>query len=418
MQKHCSPSYSFLLFCLILLLQTGLAHATPPVPPSVEPENCVIRLYGNYNITPQVDSDDIIITTYDKKSFDLRFLVSCCNDGERTVAVEDPKQQLITAKETEKGLYAFPVKLFSMDNLYTIRIKCGKKTLGEKRVIVRVDQNSMNRNDVAVIFAVGKHTKEARNAGWEDLKYSIEDAKALKWTLEKKFGFKVKLITDPTWEEIDEAMVQLRRKNWNPLDQLFVYFTGHGHMANGKGYFIPSNAGASVKTYYKMEDLRGYIDEIRCNNVVLGIDACFASTFLERGSQNISYSANQSSSTEIQSLLSSDAPFRYFIGSAPSNREVEETGIFLKESAKAKGKYKYSKKKFKVSEFMMSMLEAIEAGDKEFKGRPIPVWYVGRKVEELYKPKKKITGQYLYARATRFGSQQDKGFHFLRSNSK
>lgn len=415
MKNFPSPSYSFFLIGLTVLIQTAFASLPTQDLYFQETEDCVIRLYGNYNITPQVGSDDIIITTYDKKAFALRFLVSCCNDDDRTVAVEDPKMQVITPKEEEKGLYAFNAKLYDMENSYTIRIKCGKKTIGTKRIVVKVDQNSMKRDDVAIIFAVGKHSKAAKEAGWEDLKYSVEDAKALKWTLEKKFGFKVKLFVDPTWEEIDEAMVQVRNRKWNPLDQLFVYFTGHGHMANGKGYFIPSNAGSSVKTYFKMEDLRSYIDETPCNNIVLGIDACFASSFLERGGKNVSYT---SSSNDIQSLLSSDAPFRYFIGSSPSNREVKEKGIYVKEMYKAKGKYKYSKKKFKISEFMMSVLDAIEEGEKELKGRPIPIWYVGRKVEELYKPKKKITGQYSYARATRFGSQQDKGFHFLISNSK
>ena len=62
---------------------------------------------------------------------------------------------------------------------------------------------------------------------------------------------------------------------------------------------------------------------------------------------------------------------------------------------------------------MKSLLEAIEMGEKEYRGGPVPIWYVGRKVEDLYAPKKPIKGQQVHARATRFGIQSDKGFHFI-----
>lgn len=270
------------------------------------------------------------------------------------------------------------------------------------------------REDVAVIFAVNKHSKKARKQGWVDLKYSIADAEALKWTLENQYGFKVTLVEDPTWEEINLHMEQLKYKNWNDLDQLLVYFTGHGYRSpEGKGYLVPSNAEASIKTFYEMEELREQINDIDCNNIVLGIDACFASSFLERGQTNIS--SRRGNSTHSQ--LSSDLPFRYFIGSAPSNREVPENGIFLKESEIA-GKFKSYKKKFKVTEFMMAFLESIAEVEKENKGDAIPIWEVGRKIEGKYKPKKKKSGDSGYARATRFGVQNDRGFHFFPKNKK
>ena len=271
------------------------------------------------------------------------------------------------------------------------------------------------REDIAVIFAVSKHTKYARKLGWEDLKYSIEDARALKWTLENKFGFKVTLYEDPTWEQMNLAMKKLEKKNWNPLDQLLIFYSGHGHKGkDGTGYLVPSNVGESIKTYYEMEQLRSQIEQLDCNNVVLGIDACFSSTFLERGGRDIPRrsTGTSNSSDDLREYLSDDLPFRYFIGSSPSNREITERGIVLKEPRIA-GNYKYSKKKFKVSEFMMSFLEAIEMGEKEYRKGPIPIWYVGRQIEELFEPKKPIKGQQIQARATRFGAQIDKGFHFI-----
>ena len=66
---------------------------------------------------------------------------------------------------------------------------------------------------------------------------------------------------------------------------------------------------------------------------------------------------------------------------------------------------------------MMSFLESIELGDDEFNGNPIPIWYIGRQVEALYRPKKLIDGQKVYARTSRFGSQNDKGFHLINKNA-
>ncbi|MEM7658061.1 MAG: caspase family protein [Bacteroidota bacterium] len=373
----------------------------------------MIRLYGNYNVTPQAGTNDVILTTYSKSPMQIQFLMTCCPDGKAEVIVENPRNQPTKVKAIEKSLYGFEAKLFGLANLYTIRIRCDKEVVAEQRIMIKVDESSLDREDIAVIFAVEKHDKEAKKAGWEDLKYTVEDAKALKWTLEEKFGFDVQLYVNPSWEKMYEVMEKLKKRPWGDLDQLFVYFTGHGHQANGRGYLIPSNAGNSIKTYYKMEDFRDQINSIGCNNIALGIDACFAASFLERGGTAVPFSRK---SANLHALLSSDRPFRYFIGSSPSNQEVKEKGIFLRDENKAKGKYKYAKKKFKVSEFMFAMLKAIGAGDSEFKGGPIPIWYVGRKVEELYQPKKKISGQYIYARATRFGSQQDKGFHFLQGN--
>jgi hypothetical protein len=395
---------------LLLAILTSLLLSSTAVSAQ---SDCLIRLYGNYNITPQPRSSDLVITTYSKSTFQIQFLMTCCPDGKPEVMVESPRGQSTNVKEVEKSLYAFDAKLFGFKNEYTIRVRCKKDIVAEQRILIQVDESSMDREDIAVIFAVSKHKKEANKAGWEDLKYSEEDAKALKWTLEKQFGFDVELIMDPTWEEMYEKMEDLKKQTWGNLDQLFLYFTGHGHQANGRGYLIPSNATSSIKTYYKMEDLREQIDGIECNNLSLGIDACFAASFLERGGRSVPFTKQ---SSDLHALLSSDRPFRYFIGSSPSNQEVKDRGIFIKNEQKAKKKFKYAKKKFKVSEFMYAMLKAIDEGDEEYKGGPIPIWYVGRKVEELYQPKKKITGQSVYARATRFGSQQDKGFHFLQGN--
>ena len=387
-----------------------------PVPTALPAERaastplaCEILLSGSYFLSPQVGSNDIIITRNSQHPFETTFLVNCCEDKHLDVSVENPRNQSVDVIHKAENTFAFQTELFDYESIYTLRASCKSKTIAEKRLIVRVESAFENRLDTAIIFAVTKHKRKARKLGWANLKYAENDALALKWTLENKFGFGVKLVLDPTWEEIHATMESLKEREWDNLDQLFVFFSGHGHIADGRGYLIPSNVSESVKTYYKMEDFREQIDEIPCNNISLNIDACFASTFLERGGKDVTYRPG----SDVHELLSADLPFRYFIGSAPANKEVSEKGIFVKDVKKANGKYRYHRKSFKVSEFMQSYLEAIENGQKDLKGAPIPIWYVGRKVEELYRPKKLINGQQVYARSTRFGTQNDKGFHFI-----
>ena len=374
---------------------------------------CAIRLHGAYTLAPQVGSSDVIISRFNKSAFPIQFMVSCCDERSIEIFVENPRRQAVPLQRLGGNRYSFDAALSGFQNFFTVRAQCEGKLIAEETFLVRVDQEISTRLDTAVIFAVSEHSREARRAGWTDLKYSLEDAQALKWALENKFGFKVSIVENPTWEDINEAMLQLQFKEWGRIDQLFLFFTGHGHQAaDGTGYLIPSNAGESVKTYYKMEDLRNQIDRIDCNNITLGIDACFASTFLERGGSDIP----TKKSSDLHGLLSADQPFRYFIGSAPSNRKVSENQ-YLKESESAGERYSYLRKKFRVSEFMMSLLEAIEECESESGGAPVPVWDVGRRVEELYQPNaRKAKNEKYYARATRFGSQSDKGFHFIGKN--
>lgn len=374
---------------------------------------CGIRLHGTYNLTPQMGSGDVIISRYNKEPFPVQFQVSCCDEKNLKVFVEDPRLQALPVKSLGGNRFSFDTQLTDFQNYFTIRALCEDNLLAEQTILVRVDQEISTRLDTAVIFAVGEHEKTANRAGWTDLKYSVEDAEALKWTLENKFGFKVSIVENPTWEQINESMIQLQFKEWGRIDQLLIFFTGHGHQAaDGTGYLIPSNAGESVKTYYKMEDFRNQIDRIGCNNISLGIDACFASTFLERGGTDIP----TRKSNDLHGLLSSDLPFRYFIGSAPANQKVKEN-LYVKESEAADEKYRYLRKKFRISQFMMAFLEAIDEAEEEAGGSPIPIWEVGRRVEELYQPKnRKKRTEKVYARATRFGSQSDKGFHFIGKN--
>ncbi|MEZ4827900.1 MAG: caspase family protein [Bacteroidia bacterium] len=392
--------YQKLFFTAILALLCLPLFSSPVSAPSGGDDDCQIQLSGSYNITPIKGSDAIVITTDNKKSLDIRFILSCCDDKNLDITIEDPMGQSLKAELVEKGIFGFTAKLSATENNFVLSAKCKKNKVAEQKIIVRVQEIPIDRLDYAVIFAESKHYKKAAKQGWVDLKYSLEDALALQYVLEKKYGFKVRLYTDPTWEEMNTAIQDLIDRDWGTHDQLLIYYTGHGHKGpDGGGYLVPSNVDESIKTYYKMEDMRNQVDQITCNNIVVGIDACFASSFLERGGKDLA-------------VRSEGVPFKYFIGSSPSNREIPEKGIVIKDPKAHTDSYKFGGRKFQVSDFMMVLLESLEMGEKEYRGSSVPVWYVGRKVEEMYRPKNPGKGENIYARATRYGSQNDQGFHF------
>lgn len=383
-----------------LFLSKSLSAAFP------DPVQCEIQLFGNYHITPQKGSNAIVISTQNKKELEVQFMVDCCDEKSLEIGIEDPRGQFEEAKNVKKNIFGFTAKLKGDVNTYNLTAKCKKEVVAQQTLTIKVVDEALGRQDIAVIFAVGKHSKKASKQGWVDLKYSLEDAYALKAELEESFGFKAEVFEDPTWEDMNKQMEKLIQRDWGATDQLMIFYTGHGHKGpDGAGYLVPSNVDESIKTYYKMEDLRDQVDEIACNNIVVGIDACFASSFLERGGKDMGRGRSRNG-----------VPFKYFIGSSPSNQEVPEKGITIKDPKADTEGFKAGGKKYDVSGFMYAFLEAMEMGLKEYKGKPIPVWYVGRKVEEMYRPKKPGKGQDIYARATRYGSQNDDGFHFVAKN--
>ena len=75
------------------------------------------------------------------------------------------------------------------------------------------------------------------------LKTAIKDARSIAAKLETLYGFKVRLLLDPTRDDIIDAFDDY----WETLefqDNLLIYYTGHGWLdeSTDRGYWLPVDA--------------------------------------------------------------------------------------------------------------------------------------------------------------------------------
>ncbi len=136
---------------------------------------------------------------------------------------------------------------------------------------------SMNRKDYALLFATDRYDN------WDDLVNPIDDAYALGKMLEENYGFEVEIIENAQTDEIWEKLRTYNERAFNPQDQLMIFFAGHGHYDEtfGEGYVVATNSlnnDLGRSTYVSHNRLRGIVDNIPCEHILLTMDVCFGGT--------------------------------------------------------------------------------------------------------------------------------------------
>lgn len=158
----------------------------------------------------------------------------------------------------------------------------GVKTISYKTVHVGsagiADASKLDRTDYALIFATDQYDN------WPDLVNPVFDARTVAEELRKTYGFKVEIIENATQNEILKKLRDYIEKKYKPLDQLFIFFAGHGNYdaTFGEGYLVPREALArdEAKTsYLSYNRLRSVVNNIPCEHVFLTMDVCFGGTF-------------------------------------------------------------------------------------------------------------------------------------------
>lgn len=134
------------------------------------------------------------------------------------------------------------------------------------------------RKDYALIFAAGNYG----GGEWNPLNNAIPDAIALKKELENRFGFEVRLVKDPTRQDMDKELRSMVRKDFGPDDQLLVFFSGHGYKDPdyATGYLVPLKATDSY-AYYSHSNFLEQVNRIECNHILVIADACFSGLFAD-----------------------------------------------------------------------------------------------------------------------------------------
>jgi hypothetical protein len=156
---------------------------------------------------------------------------------------------------------------------------------------------SVDRKDYALLFATDKYDH------WDDLVNPVDDAHAIARELKEKYGFTVELIENPTVETIWEKLREYNERKFAPQDQLMVFFAGHGHYDEsfGEGFVVAKNSltnDRSRTTYLSHNRLRGVINNIPCNHILLTMDVCFGGTLdpviaRSRGAKDAEVSVNE-----------------------------------------------------------------------------------------------------------------------------
>lgn len=133
--------------------------------------------------------------------------------------------------------------------------------------------------DYALFFAVDDYT------AMNDLQNPIRNARDIAAVLSHQYGFTTEVVRNPTYEQIEDKLASYRadfqQGTKDRTGQLLVFFTGHGLEDNDHGYFVPSDGdpGRAHRTAVPYGWLRGEIDAIDCQHILVMVDACHSATF-------------------------------------------------------------------------------------------------------------------------------------------
>ena len=160
----------------------------------------------------------------------------------------------------------------------------GVKAKSQRRVRVGADailaSTRLDRTDYALIFATDKYDN------WSDLVNPIFDSRAIAEEIKKTYGFQVDLVENPTQADVLRKLREYAEKKYKPLDQLFIFFAGHGTYDEtfGEGFIVTRESAANDEgktSYLSHNRLRSIVNNIPSEHIFLVMDVCFGGTFDE-----------------------------------------------------------------------------------------------------------------------------------------
>lgn len=158
----------------------------------------------------------------------------------------------------------------------------GVKTVSYKTIHVGnsslADVSKLDRTDYALVFATDQYDN------WPDLVNPVFDSRTIADELRKTYGFKVEMIENATQADILKKLREYIEKKYKPLDQLFIFFAGHGNYdaTFSEGYLVPREAltkDEAKTSYLSYNRLRSVVNNIPCEHIFLTMDVCFGGTF-------------------------------------------------------------------------------------------------------------------------------------------
>jgi hypothetical protein len=196
--------------------------------------------------------------------------------------------QTLIPTEAEKNYFTAEKRLTLLDGENNIQViaenMAGIKTTAIKKVNVGVEAianaTKLDRTDYALIIATDQYEY------WNDLVNPVFDSRTIAEELKNTFGYQVDIVENPTQSEILKKLREYGEKKYKPLDQLFVFFAGHGtyDQTFGEGFVVTTESllnDEGKTSYLSHNRLRSIINNIPCEHIFLSMDVCFGGTFDE-----------------------------------------------------------------------------------------------------------------------------------------
>jgi hypothetical protein len=227
---------------------------------------------GNVTIELSVDSKTplrtIQLTVRDKESGVSRGTTSIPVPEENKLSVRISKKIVVP-----DGINEIEVIAENRDDMRAIstrQIHVGATALA--------DASKLGRKDFALIFATDKYDN------WKALVNPIFDAGTIANDLQKTYGFNVEIVENPNQSQVLDKLREYAEKKYGDLDQLFVFFAGHGFYDETfkEGFVVtreslPDDPGRN--SYLRHSVLRSTINNNPCPHIFLVMDVCFGGTF-------------------------------------------------------------------------------------------------------------------------------------------
>ena len=123
--------------------------------------------------------------------------------------------------------------------------------------------------------------------GWGPLPETKEAVTKIANELEQNFGFKTKIIPNPTKKEIKDWIKKINKNRYGQDDQVLFFFSAHGHFDpdTDRGYFIPTDGKYKDEygdSWLSYDDLGSWITASSCPHILLALDACYSGSFGDR----------------------------------------------------------------------------------------------------------------------------------------
>ena len=188
--------------------------------------------------------------------------------------------------ESEKHRSVVEKNLTLMDGDNVIEIVAentdGVKTVSHRTVRVgttaMADASKLDRSDYAILFTTNDYDN------WPDLVNPVNDGRMIADELKKNYGYKVEIVEGGSQSDILKKLREYAEKKYKPLDQLFIFFAGHGQFDQtfGEGFVVTKESqlhDEAKTTYLSHNRLRSIINNIPCEHILLAMDVCFGGTF-------------------------------------------------------------------------------------------------------------------------------------------